>query len=100
MGFEGRRGKRFEAAEEFAERMRQAQEEVKAALGKAQEKMRKYTDRKRREGEGEEMGQKLVQMETFLGVGGWKTKDFMCNTDLCRNHKFRCQLCTKEFKGR
>jgi len=31
---------------------------------------------------------------------GWKTKDFMCNTDLCRNHKFRCQLCTKEFKGR
>ena len=42
MGFEGRRGKRFEAAEEFAERMRQVQEEVKAALGKVQEEMRKY----------------------------------------------------------
>ena len=50
MGFEGRRGKRFEAAEEFAERMRQVQEEVKAALGKAQEEMRKYADRKRQEG--------------------------------------------------
>jgi len=47
MGFEGRRGKRFEAAEEFAERMKQVQEEVKAALGKAQEEMRKYADRKR-----------------------------------------------------
>jgi len=50
MGFEGRRGKRFEAAEEFAERMKQVQEEVKAALGKAQEEIRKYVDRKRREG--------------------------------------------------
>jgi len=50
MGFEGKRGKRFEAAEEFAERMKQVQEEVKAALGKAQEEMRKYADRRRREG--------------------------------------------------
>jgi len=50
MGFEGRRGKRFEAAEEFAERMKQVQEEVKASLGKAQEEMRRYADRKRREG--------------------------------------------------
>jgi len=30
--------------------MKQVQEEVKAALGKAQEEMRKYADRKRREG--------------------------------------------------
>ena len=50
MGFKGRRGKRFKAAEEFVERMKQVQEEVKAALGKAQEEMRKYADRKRREG--------------------------------------------------
>jgi len=50
MGFEGRRGKRFKVAEEFAERMKQVQEEVKAALGKAQKEMRKYVDRKRREG--------------------------------------------------
>ena len=33
-----------------AERMKQVQEEVKAALGKAQEKMRKYVDGKQREG--------------------------------------------------
>jgi len=50
MRFEGRRGKRFEAAEEFAERMKQVQEEVKVVLGKMQEEMRKYVDRKRREG--------------------------------------------------
>ena len=50
MGFEGRRGKRFEAAEKFAERIKQVQEEVKAVLGKAQEEMRKDMDRKRREG--------------------------------------------------
>jgi len=50
MGFEGRRGKKFEAVEEFVERMKQVQEEVKVVLGKAQEEMRKYADRKRREG--------------------------------------------------
>ena len=50
MDFEGRRGKRFEMVEEFTERIKQVQEKVKAALGKAQKKMRKYTDRKRKEG--------------------------------------------------
>ena len=50
MGFEGKRRKRFEAAEEFVEKMKQVQEEVKVVLGKAQEEMRKYADRKRREG--------------------------------------------------
>ena len=50
IGFEGRRGKRFEAAEEFVERMKQVQEEVKASLGKTQEEMRKYADRKRGKG--------------------------------------------------
>ena len=50
MEFKGRRGKRFEAVEEFAERMKQVQKEVKVVLGKAQEEMRKYADRKRREG--------------------------------------------------
>ena len=50
MGFEGRREKRFEAAEEFAERMKQVQEEVKAVLEKAQEEIKRYADRKRKEG--------------------------------------------------
>jgi len=63
MGFEGRRGKRFEAAGEFTERMRQVQEEVKAALGKAQEEMRKYTDRKKREGAEFKIGD-LVLLST------------------------------------
>jgi len=50
MEFEGRRGKRFEAAEEFAERMKQVQEKVKVVLEKMQEEIRKYMDRKRKEG--------------------------------------------------
>jgi len=63
MGFKGRRGKRFEAVEEFAERMRQVQEEVKAALEKAQEELRKYVDRKRREGAEFKIGD-LVLLST------------------------------------
>jgi len=49
MGFEGRRENRFKAAEKFVQRMRQVQEEVKVALGKAQEEMNRCVDRKRRE---------------------------------------------------
>jgi len=63
MGFEGRREKRFKAAEEFAERMKQVQEEVKVALGKAQEEIRKYADRKRREGAEFKVGN-LVLLST------------------------------------
>ena len=63
MGFKGRRGKRFEAAEEFAERIKQVQKKVKAVLGKAQEKMRKYIDKKRREGVEFEVGD-LVLLNT------------------------------------
>ena len=40
---------RFEGAERFAKRMEEVQGEAKAALTKAQEEMRRYTDRKRRE---------------------------------------------------
>jgi len=50
-------------AGEFAERMRQVQEEVKAALGKMQEEMRKYADRKRREGAEFKIGD-LVLLST------------------------------------
>ena len=34
----------------------------------------------------------------YTWCGGSRTKDFGCNTDLCSDHKFRCQLCAKEFK--
>jgi len=30
---------------------------------------------------------------------GFMDKGLYYNTDLCRDHKFRHQLCTKEFKG-
>jgi len=46
MGFEERRKGKYEAAEKFIEKMKKIQEEAKAALGKVQEKMRKFADRK------------------------------------------------------
>jgi len=52
MGFEGRRKEKYKAAEKFVERMKKIQKEAKAALGKAQEEMKKFANRK--QGEGEE----------------------------------------------
>ena len=49
MGFEGRRKGKYEVAEKFVERMRKIQKEVKAALEKAQEEIKKFANRKRRE---------------------------------------------------
>ena len=49
MGFEGRRKGKYKAAEKVVERMRKIQEEAKAALGKAQEEIKKFANRKRRE---------------------------------------------------
>jgi len=46
MGFEGRRKEKYEAAGKFVEKMRKIQEEAKVALEKAQEKMKKFADRK------------------------------------------------------
>jgi len=46
MGFEGRRKGKHEVAGRFVEKMRKIQEEAKAALGKAQEEMKKFADRK------------------------------------------------------
>ena len=51
IGFEGRRRGRHKAAGEFVERMKRIQEEAKVILKKAQEKMKQYANRKRREGE-------------------------------------------------
>jgi len=49
MGFELRKKGRYEGAEKFAKRMKEVQEEAKAALAKAQEDMKKYADRHRSE---------------------------------------------------
>jgi len=46
MGFKGRRKEKYKAAGKFVERMKRIQEEAKAALGKAQEEMKKFTDKK------------------------------------------------------
>jgi len=63
MGFEGRRKGKYEATGKFVEKMRKIQKKAKAALGKAQEKMRKFTDRKRGEGEEYKVGD-LVLLST------------------------------------
>ena len=52
MGFEERRKGKYKAAGKFVERMKKIQEEAKVALGKVQEKMKKFANR--RQGEGEE----------------------------------------------
>jgi len=52
MGYKDRRKGKYEAAGKFIERMKKIQEEAKAALGKAQEEMKKFANR--RQGEGEE----------------------------------------------
>jgi len=46
MGFERRRKGKYEVAGKFVEKMRKIQEEAKAALGKAQEEMKKFANRK------------------------------------------------------
>jgi len=47
MGFEGRKKGKYERAKKFIEKIKGIQEEAKAVLGKAQEEMKKYTNRKK-----------------------------------------------------
>ena len=49
MGFKTRRKGKYEGVEKFMTKMKEIQEEAKAALGKAQEEIKKYVDRKRAE---------------------------------------------------
>ena len=63
IGFKERRKGKYKAAEEFVERMRKIQEKVKAALGKVQEEMKKFANRKRREEEEYRVGD-LVLLST------------------------------------
>jgi len=50
-GSKERRKGKYEAAEKFVERMKKIQEEAKAALGKAQEEIKKFANRRQREEE-------------------------------------------------
>jgi len=56
MGFEGRRKGKYEAAGKFVEKIKKIQEEAKAALGKAQEEMKRFGNRKRGKGEKYKVG--------------------------------------------
>ena len=63
MGFEGRRKGKYEVAGKFIEKMKKIQKEAKAALGKAQEEMKKFANRRQREEEEYRVGD-LVLLST------------------------------------
>jgi len=63
IGFEMRRKGKYEGMEKFVTKIKEIQEEAKAALEKAQEEMNKYTDRKRGEVDKYRVGD-LVMLST------------------------------------
>ena len=63
MGFKSRKKGKYQGAEKFIEKMKEIQEEAKAALGKAQEEMKKYADRRRGEVDNYKVGD-LVMLST------------------------------------
>ena len=63
MGFEGRKKGKYERVKKFIEKMKEIQKEAKAALGKAQEEMKKYADRKRGKVDNYKVGD-LVMLST------------------------------------
>ena len=67
MEFKGRKKGKYEGAEKFMEKMKKIQEEVKAVLGKVQEDIKKYADRKRAEAD-EYKVRDLVMLSTKCKV--------------------------------
>jgi len=63
MEFEGRRKGKYKAAGKFVERMKKIQKEAKAILGKAQEEIKKFANRRQREEEEYRVGD-LVLLST------------------------------------
>jgi len=63
MGFEGRKKRKYKEAERFVEKMKEIQEEAKVVLGKVQEDIKKYADRKRAEVNKYKVGD-LVMLST------------------------------------
>ena len=63
IGFEGRRKEKYEAVGKFVERIKKIQEEAKAVLGKAQEEIKKFANRRQREEEEYRVGN-LVLLST------------------------------------
>jgi len=67
MGFKLRKKGRYEGAEKFAERMKNVQEEAKAALQKVQDNMKWYADKERGEVEEYRVGN-LVLLSTNVMI--------------------------------
>jgi len=63
IGFEGRKKGKYVGAEKFVEKMKEIQEETKAALRKAQEDIKKYADKKRLDADEYKVGD-LVMLST------------------------------------
>jgi len=63
MGFKERRKRKYKVAGKFIEKIKKIQKEAKAALGKAQEEMKKFGDRRRGKGEEYKVGD-LVLLST------------------------------------
>jgi len=63
MGFKGRRKGKYKAVGKFVEKIRKIQEETKVVLGKAQEEIKKFVDRKRGKEEEYRVGD-LVLLST------------------------------------
>jgi len=63
MEFKRRKKRKYEGAKKFIEKMKEIQEEAKAALSKAQKEMKKYADRKRAEVDNYKVGD-LVMLST------------------------------------
>jgi len=63
MEFEERKKEKYKGAERFIEKIKEIQKEAKTVLGKAQEDMKKYTDRKRAEVDEYKVGD-LVMLST------------------------------------
>ena len=63
MGFEVRKKRKYKGAKKFVIKMKKVQKEAKAVLGKVQEEMKKYADRKRVEVDEYKVGD-LVMLST------------------------------------
>ena len=63
MGFKGRKKGKYKGAKKFIEKMKEIQEEARVVLGKVQEKIKKYADRKRGEVDNYKVGD-LVMLST------------------------------------
>ena len=60
MGFEGKKKGKYVGAKKFVEKMKEIQKEAKAALGKVQEDIKKYADRRRSEVDEYKVGDLVI----------------------------------------